>query len=127
MLLKTYRGPDLETALASARAEMGPDALVLGTTEKKSRLGMPVVEVTVTTPDGRAVPDIPVSATISYNDTDAQIELGRTDATGKVQVSLDQVNPPPGEQVQIIISAFNPNGRLLDSAILTFRTRPPST
>jgi flagellar biosynthesis protein FlhF len=52
MLLKTYRGPDLETALASARAEMGPDALVLGTAEKKSRLGMPVVEVTVGAPRG---------------------------------------------------------------------------
>jgi flagellar biosynthesis protein FlhF len=47
MLLKTYRAPDLSSALAQAREEMGPDALVLGTKEISGRLGLRAVEVTV--------------------------------------------------------------------------------
>jgi hypothetical protein len=47
MLLKTYRAPDLATALAEARAELGPDALVLATTEVPGRLGLSGIEVTV--------------------------------------------------------------------------------
>jgi flagellar biosynthesis protein FlhF len=47
MLLKTYRAPDLATALAEARAELGPDALVLATSEVPGRLGLSGIEVTV--------------------------------------------------------------------------------
>lgn len=47
MILKTYRAPDLATALAQARAELGPDALVLATSELSGELGLTAVEVTV--------------------------------------------------------------------------------
>lgn len=47
MLLKTYRAPDLAAALAQARAELGPDALVLATSEVSGELGLTAVEVTV--------------------------------------------------------------------------------
>ncbi len=47
MLLKTYSGPDLASALAMARAEMGPDALVLATREVPGRFGLAGIEVTV--------------------------------------------------------------------------------
>jgi flagellar biosynthesis protein FlhF len=50
MLLKTYRAPDLAAALAAARREMGPDALVLGTSEHRGGLGLEAVEVTVAAP-----------------------------------------------------------------------------
>ncbi len=53
MLLKTYRGPDLATTLKRIRRELGPNALVLGTSEHKKRFGMPVVEVTVAAPRDR--------------------------------------------------------------------------
>jgi len=58
MLLKTYRAPDLATALAEARAELGPDALVLATTEVPGRLGLSGIEVTV----GAARPALGASA-----------------------------------------------------------------
>jgi flagellar biosynthesis protein FlhF len=54
MLLKTYTAPDLATALERARAELGPDALVLGTSEKTGRLGLSAVEVTVGAPRAAA-------------------------------------------------------------------------
>lgn len=47
MQLKTYSGPDLASALARAREEAGPSALVLATNEVKGRLGLTRVEVTV--------------------------------------------------------------------------------
>ncbi len=50
MLLKTFRAPDLATALAQAHAEFGPDALVLATNEFKSPQGLPAVELTVASP-----------------------------------------------------------------------------
>src|SRR6185369_3558697 len=50
MLLKTYRAPDLGLALEQARAELGPDALVLGTRELSGRGGLQGVEVTVGAP-----------------------------------------------------------------------------
>ncbi len=47
MQLKTYAATDLASALARARAELGPDALVLATREVAGRLGLTSVEVTV--------------------------------------------------------------------------------
>jgi len=47
VLLRTYRAPDLATALAQARSELGPDALVLSTSEIEGGLGLTGVEVTV--------------------------------------------------------------------------------
>jgi flagellar biosynthesis protein FlhF len=47
MRIKTYVAADLATALASARAEVGPDALVLETKEVRGRLGLSRVEITV--------------------------------------------------------------------------------
>ena len=47
MRLKTYRAPDLPGALAMARRELGPSALVLATNEIPGRLGLTQVEVTV--------------------------------------------------------------------------------
>ncbi len=47
MVLKTYRAPDLQTALARARRELGPNALVMATREEKGSLGIRGVEVTV--------------------------------------------------------------------------------
>jgi flagellar biosynthesis protein FlhF len=52
MLLKTYRASDLAAALAKARAELGPDALVLATTEVRGRGGLSGVEVTLASPRG---------------------------------------------------------------------------
>jgi flagellar biosynthesis protein FlhF len=57
MLLKTFTAPDLATALAEARAEMGPDALVLATREIPGRLGLGSVEVTVGASRPETVPD----------------------------------------------------------------------
>jgi flagellar biosynthesis protein FlhF len=59
MLLKTYRAPDLALALAAAREEMGPDALVLGTKELSGRLGLRGVEVTVGAPRRSSAPVAP--------------------------------------------------------------------
>lgn len=59
MLLKTFKAPDLATALAQARAELGPDALVLATHDVPGRLGLSAIEVTVGAsrpPAGGAVP-----------------------------------------------------------------------
>lgn len=50
MLLKTYTAPDFATALEQARGELGPAALVLGKTERQSRLGLSIVEITVAAP-----------------------------------------------------------------------------
>jgi len=50
MLLKTFRGPDLASTLRQVRNELGPDALVLGTSERKKRFGLSIVEVTVAAP-----------------------------------------------------------------------------
>jgi flagellar biosynthesis protein FlhF len=50
VLLKTYRGPNLTAALRQARAELGPDALVLGRTKRRGRLGLEVHEITVAAP-----------------------------------------------------------------------------
>lgn len=47
MRLKTYTAPDLTSALAAARGEMGADALVLGTRKVAGRFGLEAVEVTV--------------------------------------------------------------------------------
>ena len=47
MVLKTYTAPDLASALALARSELGPDALVLATREVAGRFGLEAVEVTV--------------------------------------------------------------------------------
>lgn len=47
MLLKTYTGPDLASALVRARSEMGPDALVLASQEIEGGLGLRAWEVTV--------------------------------------------------------------------------------
>jgi flagellar biosynthesis protein FlhF len=47
MRLKTFRAPDLESALARARQQLGPRALVLATSEIRGRLGLSSVEITV--------------------------------------------------------------------------------
>ena len=47
MKLRTYKGPDLASALAKARQELGPHALVLATNEIRGRLGLTSVEITV--------------------------------------------------------------------------------
>ncbi|MCP3979355.1 MAG: hypothetical protein GY716_08505 [bacterium] len=47
MRLKTYTSTDLATALKKAHDELGPDALVLGTSEKAGGLGLTLVELTV--------------------------------------------------------------------------------
>ena len=47
MQLKTYRAPDLSSALARARRELGPHAIVLATREEKGALGISCIEVTV--------------------------------------------------------------------------------
>jgi flagellar biosynthesis protein FlhF len=58
MHLKTYKAPDLASALAMARAELGPDALVLATNEIKGGLGLTTVEITVAAE--RAAPAAPL-------------------------------------------------------------------
>jgi flagellar biosynthesis protein FlhF len=47
MQIKTFHAPDLASALARARAELGPDALVLATNEMRGRLGLTSIEITV--------------------------------------------------------------------------------
>jgi flagellar biosynthesis protein FlhF len=47
MQIKTFKAPDLAMALSRARAEFGPDALVLATNELRGRLGLTSVEITV--------------------------------------------------------------------------------
>jgi flagellar biosynthesis protein FlhF len=47
MHLKTYKAHDLASALAAARAELGPDALVLATNEVRGAMGLATVEITV--------------------------------------------------------------------------------
>src|SRR5689334_22743671 len=48
MQLKTYTGPDMASALASVKAELGPDAIIVATREvrKASLLREGLVEVT---------------------------------------------------------------------------------
>ena len=57
MLIKTYHGPDLPGVLSRVRAELGADALVLGTSERPGRLGLPVVEVTAAVPRESVQPE----------------------------------------------------------------------
>lgn len=81
-----------------------------------------VLYVTVQTADGRAVPDLLVAVTITYAEQSQIVELGRTDADGRIQTKLDLTAIPPGNQVQLLVTAYAINGDPIGAAMLGFRT-----
>jgi flagellar biosynthesis protein FlhF len=72
--LKTYTAPDLAAALAQARAELGPDALVLATSTSRGRLGLTEVELTV----GIERPEPPPPPAALDADVEALVRAGLT-------------------------------------------------
>lgn len=83
MQIKTFRAPDLPSALAQARAELGPDALVLATNELRGRLGLTSIEITVAV-DRKAE---------SENDEAARLRAELADLRQRLQVSQRRTTP----------------------------------
>lgn len=98
MRLKTYRAPDLSTALALARSEAGPDALVLATSEIPGRMGLTCVEVTV------AVEAEPVDPAAALASTRAR-DRSRPDPTSRAQpvVQTDEIDEAALERAVAVL------------------------
>ena len=78
--------------------------------------------VTVLAPGGRPVPDAPVDVTVSYDNTSMVIDLGRTDATGRIAASLAALDAPPGRQVMLSTAVYAANGETIGGSVITFKT-----
>lgn len=82
-----------------------------------------VLHVTVLTEDGRPIPDLNVTAAMSYGETAVGLtDLGNTDAESNLETTLDVSTIPPEQDVKIIISVFSPTGELIGTDTLFFKT-----
>jgi hypothetical protein len=81
-----------------------------------------VLFVTVLAPDGRPVAGIAADVTLTYDDAEMVIELGRTDEAGRLQAALDLTAVPPGQPVELLVSVYGSDGRVIGSTTLGFRT-----
>ena len=82
-----------------------------------------VLHVTVLTEDGRPIPELTVTAAMSYGETAVGLtELGTTDEKSNLETMLDMSTIPPEQDVKIIISVFSPAGVLIGTDTLFFKT-----
>src|SRR5512140_508853 len=100
MLLKTYRAPDLATALEKARAELGPHALVLATREVPGRLGLSGVEVTVGA--ARPAPGAGGADDEAMRTLAREVERLRTKLDGGAAPHATGANPSPSAAAEEI-------------------------
>lgn len=78
--------------------------------------------VTVFTPEQRPVDGIPVAIEIAYGETTAVRDLGPTDGQGRIVAALDNLSIPPGQTVEVRISVFASDNRVIGQSSLTFQT-----
>ena len=78
--------------------------------------------VTVFTPEGRPVAGITADVTMTVDDVDTIISLGRTDAQGRIVAPLGTLDILPGKQVQLITAVYSSSGERIGSSALTFKT-----
>ncbi|MFO7538818.1 MAG: hypothetical protein R6X32_12305 [Chloroflexota bacterium] len=81
-----------------------------------------VLYVTTRRPDGRAVSDVRVTVTVTYEEEQVVYSLGQSDAEGKIQARLPLDNVPAGQQVLLDIRVYAPNGQEIGRETLGFRT-----
>ena len=82
-----------------------------------------VLHVTVLTEDGRPIPELNVTAAMSYGETAVGLtDLGTTDEKSNIETTLDVSTIPPEQDVKIIISVFSPTGALIGTDTLFFKT-----
>ncbi len=82
-----------------------------------------VLHVTVLTDDKRPIPELRVTAAMSYGETAVGLtELGVTDEQGNIETTLDVSSIPPEQDVKIIISVFSPTGKVIGTETLFFKT-----
>jgi hypothetical protein len=82
-----------------------------------------VLHVTVLTEDGRPIPELTVTAAMSYGETAVGLtDLGITDEKSNLETTLDVSTIPPEQDVKIIISVFSPTGALIGTDTLFFKT-----
>ena len=82
-----------------------------------------VLHVTVLTEDGRPIPELTVTAAMSYGETAVGLtDLGITDEKSNLETMLDVSTIPPEQDVKIIISVFSPAGVLIGTDTLFFKT-----
>jgi hypothetical protein len=78
--------------------------------------------VSVFTPEQRPVDGIPVDVTITFGETTAVLDLGRTDGQGRIVAPLADLAIPPGQTVELLTSVYSSDGRTIGQSILTFKT-----
>ncbi len=78
--------------------------------------------VTVFTPEGRPVEGIAADVTMTVDNVDTVISLGRTDAQGRIVAPLGIRDISPGKQVQVWTAVYSSSGELIGSSALTFKT-----
>ena len=82
-----------------------------------------MLHVTVLTEDGRPIPELNVTAAMSYGETAVGLtDLGITDEKSSLETMLDVSAIPPEQDVKIIISVFSPTGVLIGTDTLFFKT-----
>jgi hypothetical protein len=78
--------------------------------------------ITVFTPAQRPVDGIPVTVEIVYGETTAVLDPGTTDGQGRIVVPLNNLSIPPGQTVELLISAYSSDDRIIGQSTLTFQT-----
>jgi hypothetical protein len=78
--------------------------------------------VTVFTPEQRPVDGIAAEVMITFGETTAVLDLGVTDGQGRIVMPLNNLVIPPGQTVELLISVYGADGRVIGQSTLTFQT-----
>ncbi len=80
------------------------------------------LNITILTPDGRSVSGLSVNIAVDYGGRREMIDLELAENQNKVQTTLDFDNTTAGQQIELLISVQSPNGDLLGSDRVSFKT-----
>ncbi len=81
-----------------------------------------VLYVTVQSADGRFISDIRLTATVSFANQSKDEELGVTDDAGQIQYLINLEQMPPGQDVQIVVTARRSDGQVVGRRTIGYRT-----
>lgn len=81
-----------------------------------------ILHAAVQTSDGRAVSDIRLFATVTFDDQRVDVDLGITGESGQIQHPLDLNDIPPGKEVRVQVTAVRSDGQEVGQRALLFRT-----
>ncbi|MCB9423232.1 MAG: hypothetical protein H6667_25775 [Ardenticatenaceae bacterium] len=78
--------------------------------------------VTVFTPGQRPVDGISADVMITFGETTAVLDLGRTDGQGRIVVPFNNLAIPPGQTIELLTSVYSSDGRVIGQSTLMFKT-----